>query len=178
MSKPSDEYLTPPDIARAVEQFFYGPADFDPYAHALQYVKVAQGRTIAEKDGAYPDGIRTLWCNPPFSEASSILPELARYVFKNDICALMLVPASPGSEYWAKSVWGAPHCKALAWLKRQKFHGIEDGEVSIPSNTIRQDTALLLYLPGNDPIAETAQLQHFKSCFGPHSRCVVKPEAM
>lgn len=179
MSKESDEYLTPPSTAKAVNDFFFGPVGLDPYAHKDQFVRARFMRTIEDKDEPLMSNVGTMYSNPPFSETKTILPELVRFSFVNELTSLFLVPASPGSAYWAKSVWRAPNITRIAWLKRQTFYGFKNGQACECSNTIRQDTVMLLAQGDiNDAMRSQAELLRFKNVFGPLSRCITTAEAV
>lgn len=183
MSKESDEYLTPPTTAKAVNDFFFGPVDLDPYAHPDQFVQARMMRTLKDACEPLPSKVNTMFVNPPFSEAKAILPQISHFCFQNEITALVLVPSSPGSAYWAKAVWQAPHVSRIAWLKRQTFYGFEDGKPCECRNTIRQDTVMLLIQGwrtgfSDDPMRLKGELDRFKSLFLPLSRCVTTAEAV
>lgn len=156
--KETDLYFSNVETAAAVERFFEGPADLDPYGDQRQLVKARKIFTAQDPfPGEVPHATQTLYVNPPFSLAPTIVPNLARISYEQRVETVMLCPAAVGSKYWADWVWGAPHITAIGWAKRFSFYEVRDGQV-LPAvaktgkaagkvQSIRIDCAFLYFSP-------------------------------
>ena len=64
----NDEWLTPPEILRAL-----GPFDLDPCAPIARPWETAATHYTAEDDGLSKPWAGRVWCNPPFGREASVL---------------------------------------------------------------------------------------------------------
>ena len=128
------DYRTPPEFLAAAKERFGRlawdlAADSEASVSALDHY-YGPGSTYAEDAlsfdwsvrGDWPTGC-TLWCNPPFA---TLAPWAEHCASLRDRAGwtLLLVPASVGTEWWARHVHGAGYALWLA--PRLKFVGCAD----------------------------------------------------
>lgn len=110
-----DEWLTPPEILRAL-----GPFDLDPCAPvARPWPTAAQHYTVHDNGLAKPWTGR-VWCNPPFGR------EAARWLerLRDHGNGIALVPARTETRMFYGAVWG--HCDGVLFLRgRPHFHYVD-----------------------------------------------------
>lgn len=100
----SDEWLTPPEIIRAL-----GPFTLDPCSPVDRPWDTAVEHLTVEQDGlGQPWGGR-VWLNPPYSEAD---PWMARMAAHQHGTALLF--ARTETRCWEEHIW--PHASAFLWL--------------------------------------------------------------
>ena|SRR5688572_28689818 len=143
MSKPTDEFMSPPELVELAKRIFGGPIDFDPYGHASQLIPARDLHSLQTGAEPWPE-TGNWWCNPPFSESKFAVPRIAEwYATHREINGLLLCLAAPGSVYWRESIWSVTHPQRIAWLPRLKFYRIgEDGQAYPTTQTITRDLAL------------------------------------
>lgn len=109
--KGKDEWLTPPEIIRALGQF-----DLDPCAPVQRPWATAKNHFTVFDDGLSRTWTGRVWCNPPYASAA---PWLARCAAHRN--AIALVFARTETKMFFDSVW--PRAKALCFLEgRLRFH--------------------------------------------------------
>ena len=146
-SKPSDEYLTPPQIAKWVAKL--GPWDFDPWGHDQQLVKVAEKATFIRQGAKWPTSGK-IWANPPYSCARLCVRQLAQWYTEapEERTVLALVVAAPGSAYWSEFVW--PYA-VVVFPPRIKFWRLNEERLPAPTfDSPTRDLAFLLWTKDRD----------------------------
>lgn len=108
----NDEWLTPPDIIKALGTF-----DLDPCAPIVRPWDTAATHYTIHDDGLNQPWQGRVWCNPPFGrEAVKWLRKMADH--GNGIA---LIPARTETEMFYECVWG--RADAILFLKgRPHFH--------------------------------------------------------
>lgn len=108
----NDEWLTPPDIIKALGTF-----DLDPCAPIVRPWDTAATHYTIHDDGLNQSWQGRVWCNPPFGrEAVKWLRKMADH--GNGIA---LIPARTETEMFYECVWG--RADAILFLKgRPHFH--------------------------------------------------------
>lgn len=108
----NDEWLTPPEILRAI-----GPFDLDPCAPINRPWDTAAAHYTVEDDGLKKPWFGRVWLNPPFGrEAVKWLRRMKQH--GNGIA---LVPARTETAMFYETVWGV--AEAVLFLKgRPHFH--------------------------------------------------------
>lgn len=145
LSKPSDEYLTPPDVAAWANKLIGGPFAFDPYGHPAQFVQVLDRNTQTLPDGVWPNS-GNMWANPPYSLSADCVTKLAAWYLAapahRTVLALLL--AAPGSAYWRDSIW--PHA-LVAFPNRMRFWALAAGcgEPGVTADVSTRDLAFVLW---------------------------------
>lgn len=111
----SDEWLTPPEILRALGEF-----DLDPCAPTTRPWDTARAHYTINDDGLSKDWDGRVWLNPPFGrEAAAWLRKLARH--GNGIA---LIPARTETRMFYESVWGV--ADAICFIRgRPHFHYVD-----------------------------------------------------
>ena len=127
----SDEWLTPPEIVRALGEF-----DLDPCSptFAPPDFRFASGNNLtARTDGLSVIWWGRVWLNPPYSEIAVWMDRMARHD-----CGTALVFARTETRWFFKSVWRAATAvlfiEARPWVQSgTRRHGIAgiDGNVGI-----------------------------------------------
>lgn len=178
--KPSDLYLTPPSIARCVEYFFHGPADYDPYGDPQQLVPARKIRSWDTRDEEFDARCRTVWANPPFSKTRLILPELSRRSYAQRFDCVALVPASTTSQYWVDHVWTRHHVPIIGLMKRFSYLAPGPNGPQETEHNIRTETALIYFCPDISHPRGNKQRAHdkinlFKKAFHNVCRAMIRP---
>ncbi|WP_454751631.1 DNA N-6-adenine-methyltransferase [Cupriavidus necator] len=111
----NDEWLTPPEIVRALGTF-----DLDPCAPIVRPWDTAANHYTIEDDGLAQAWHGRVWCNPPFGrEAVKWLRRMAEH--GNGIA---LIPARTETAMFYECVWGI--ADAVLFLKgRPHFHFVD-----------------------------------------------------
>ena len=109
-----DEWLTPPEILKAL-----GPFDLDPCSPVNRPWPTASEHYTVEDDGLALPWRGRVWCNPPFGrEAVKWLRRMAEH--GNGVA---LIPARTETAMFFEAVWGAAH--SVLFLKgRPHFHHV------------------------------------------------------
>jgi phage N-6-adenine-methyltransferase len=137
------DYGTPPAFLEAVKQKL-GIADFDcDLAASRENAVTARFLSIGEDDALEQDswrfGTGWNWLNPPFANIARWVDMAHHEWFVDDVRTAMLIPASVGSNWWARHVHNV--CCVQFISPRLTFVGCAD--------PYPKDCALLLY--GHDP---------------------------
>lgn len=108
----NDEWLTPPEIVRALGEF-----DLDPCAPIVRPWSTARAHYTIEDDGLAKPWAGRVWLNPPFGR------EAVRWLRR--LCdhgnGVALVPARTETAMFFETVW--PVAKAVLFIKgRPHFH--------------------------------------------------------
>jgi hypothetical protein len=108
----NDEWLTPPEILRAL-----GPFDLDPCAPVVRPWETAASHYTAEDDGLSKPWAGRVWCNPPFGrEAVKWLRRM-----RDHGNGVALIPARTETAMFYETVWGASD--GVLFIKgRPHFH--------------------------------------------------------
>ena len=111
----NDEWLTPPEIVRAL-----GPFDLDPCSPVARPWDTASQHFHKLDDGLTKDWIGRVWLNPPFGrEAAKWLRKLAEH---GD--GIALVPARTETAMFQECVWGS--ADAVCFMRgRPHFHYVD-----------------------------------------------------
>ena len=119
----NDEWLTPPEILRALGTF-----DLDPCAPVRRPWATAAAHYTAEDDGLSKPWQGRVWCNPPFGrEAVKWLRRCAEHGN-----AVALVPARTETAMFYETVWGV--ADAVCFLRgRPHFHFVDGRRASFNS---------------------------------------------
>lgn len=111
----SDEWLTPPDLLRAL-----GPFDLDvcaPAAERRPWATATRHFSI-EDDGLRQPWEGRVWCNPPYTQSSKWLARLADHEH-----GMALIFARTETSTWHEQVW--PRASGLLFLRgRLNFYDI------------------------------------------------------
>ena len=118
-----DEWLTPPEIIKAL-----GPFDLDPCAPVDRPWPTAANHLTVNDDGLAQPWAGRVWCNPPFGrEAVKWLRRCAEH--GNSIA---LVPARTETAMFYECVWGIAH--AVCFIKgRPHFHRVDGSRAAFNS---------------------------------------------
>lgn len=114
----SDDWLTPPEIVKALSPF-----DLDPCASVDQPWETATVQWTIDDDGLSRDWSGFVWCNPPFG------PFAARWLAKlaDHGNGIALVPARTETRWFVREVWD--RATAMLFLYgRPHFHHPVTGE--------------------------------------------------
>lgn len=119
----TDEWLTPPEIVRALGSF-----DLDPCSPIVRPWPTAAQHFHINDDGLAQDWAGRVWCNPPFGrEAIKWLRRMAAH--GNGI---VLIPARTETEMFYECVWGA--ADAVLFIKgRPHFHRVDGSRAAFNS---------------------------------------------
>lgn len=111
----NDEWLTPPEIVRALGSF-----DLDPCAPIIRPWDTARMHFTRLDDGLSKEWVGRVWCNPPFGrEAIKWLRKLSAH---GD--GVALVPARTETAMFYECVW--PTASAICFIKgRPHFHYVD-----------------------------------------------------
>jgi hypothetical protein len=110
-----DEWLTPPEILKAV-----GPFDLDPCAPSVRPWDMAAKHISLPGDGLLANWRGRVWCNPPYGRATG--DWLDRCVRHGNATALVF--ARTETDHWFRHVW--PHASAILFLQgRLHFHHVD-----------------------------------------------------
>lgn len=111
----NDEWLTPPEILRAL-----GPFDLDPCSPINRpWATASEHYTVADNGLGNP-WFGRVWCNPPFGrEAINWLDRMKAH--GNGVA---LIPARTETTMFYQTVWG--HADAVCFLRgRPHFHYVD-----------------------------------------------------
>lgn len=100
----SDDWITPPDIVRALGRF-----SLDPCASQKMFYRTASHMICQPADGLNESWHGRVWLNPPYSEAALWLAKLAAHGR-----GTALVFARTETKMFAEHVW--PHFSAIKFL--------------------------------------------------------------
>jgi hypothetical protein len=119
----NDEWLTPPEIVRALGAF-----DLDPCSPIVRPWDTAARHFNVNDDGLLQEWAGRVWCNPPFGrEAIKWLRRMAHH--GNGIA---LIPARTETEMFYETVWGA--ADAVLFIKgRPHFHRVDGSRAAFNS---------------------------------------------
>lgn len=119
----NDEWLTPPEILRALGEF-----DLDPCAPVVRPWNTARWHYSVEDDGLSQEWRGRVWCNPPFGrQAAKWLRRMADH--GNGIA---LIPARTETEMFYECVW--PAAEAILFVKgRPHFHRVDGSRANFNS---------------------------------------------
>lgn len=111
----NDEWLTPPEILRALGSF-----DLDPCSPINRPWPTASNHFDVTDDGLSKPWFGRVWCNPPFGrEAVHWLERMKAH--GNGVA---LIPARTETVMFYKTVWG--HADAVLFLRgRPHFHYVD-----------------------------------------------------
>lgn len=146
----TDEWLTPPEILRALGTF-----DLDPCSPVTRpWPTAAEHYTVAD-DGLSLPWIGRVWCNPPFGrEAVKWLRRLREH--GNGIA---LIPARTETAMFYGEVWG--HAHAVCFIKgRPHFHYVDGRRAPFNSGA---PIALIAYGDTNAVVLRLSGLGHVVS---------------
>lgn len=143
----SDEFCTPPSIARPLYQFFGGPVGIDPCSNP---------RSIVQASLTYCEGglIRP-WCRPykigkgdtgyanwPYSQNDAWSAKAIRELQIHNLSELVVLCMTSTSTQWWSSLMNKPKRNPrVLCLKRQRFLG-PDGK---PEDSSRFDPSIIYY---------------------------------
>ena len=118
-----DEWLTPPEIIRAL-----GPFDLDPCAPIARPWPTASSHLTIEDDGLSKPWRGLVWCNPPFGrEGVKWLRRMAEH--GNGVA---LIPARTETAMFYECVWGT--ADAVCFVKgRPHFHHVDGSRAAFNS---------------------------------------------
>lgn len=110
-----DEWLTPPEILRALGAF-----DLDPCSPIVRPWPTAAKHLTVDDDGLAHDWAGRVWCNPPFGREA--IKWLRRMAAHGD--GVALIPARTETAMFYETVWGV--ADAVLFLKgRPHFHYVD-----------------------------------------------------
>lgn len=119
----NDEWLTPPEIVRALGEF-----DLDPCAPEVRPWDTAKKHYHKAQDGLAYAWSGRVWLNPPFG-SQAIHWMLKMSVHRNGIA---LLPARTETRLFFETVWGI--AKAILFLKgRPHFHYVDGSRAAANS---------------------------------------------
>lgn len=146
MSKPTDEFLSPPSVVALAKDVLGASIDFDPYCSPGQLVKCKDGLMLTSDPEPWPTSGKW-YVNPPFSESKHALAKLAQHFTRNPtITALVLCLAAPGSVYWREWVWSSFGPRRVAWIPRLSFYQLDAAGVAQPTkHNIQRELAFMLW---------------------------------
>lgn len=141
----NDEWLTPPEILRALDRF-----DLDPCAPIRRPWATAAQHYTAEDNGLSKPWHGRVWCNPPFGrEAVKWLRRCAEHGN-----AIALVPARTETAMFYETVWGA--ADAVLFIRgRPHFHYVDGRRAPFNSGA---PIALIAYGAANAEALRTSGL--------------------
>jgi hypothetical protein len=122
----SDEWLTPPEIIKAL-----GPFNLDPCAPVQRPWSMARHYYTEQDDGLAQRWRGLVWLNPPFSQADQWLERMVEH--GNGIA---LLAARTETRIFQERVWGGASTSSLLFLKRRPhFHYVTGERASFNSGT-------------------------------------------
>lgn len=149
----NDEWLTPPDILRALGMF-----DLDPCAPIARPWPTAKQHFTKLDDGLKQPRHGRVWLNPPFgNQAVHWLRKLVEH--GNGIA---LVPARTETAAWFECVWGV--ADGVLFLRGRPHFYYVDG-LRAPFNS-GAPIALIAYGLGNARVLRNSTLGHFVEARG------------
>jgi hypothetical protein len=115
--KGKDEWLTPPEIIRALGEF-----DLDPCAPVSRVWDTAARHFTIEDNGLAQKWTGRVWCNPPYGNKTELW--MKRMAEHNH--GTLLVFARTETEYFYRYVW--PRASAILFFRgRLKFRNRDGG---------------------------------------------------
>lgn len=143
----TDEWLTPPEILKAL-----GPFDLDPCAPIVRPWDTATQHYTIEDNGLMQTWHGRVWMNPPFGrEAPHWMRRLAQH--GNGVA---LVPARTETAMFYESVWGV--ADAVLFLQgRPHFHRVDGSRAAFNSGA---PICLVAYGVSNVVALERSGLGH------------------
>lgn len=143
--KERDEWLTPPEIIKALGKF-----DLDPSAPRVRPWPMAREHYTVEDSGLLKPWRGRVWLNPPYGLViGKWMARMAEH--KNGVA---LIFARTESEYWHEHVW--PNADALLFLRgRLKFYNVNGTQ---PENTGPAPSVLVAYGRANVEALKTCGL--------------------
>ncbi len=119
----NDEWLTPPEILKAL-----GPFDLDPCAPVVRPWDMAQHHFVSTEDGLSKPWFGRVWCNPPFGrEAIKWLRKL-----RDHGNGIALIPARTETAMFYECVWGV--ADGVLFIKgRPHFHYVSGARADFNS---------------------------------------------
>lgn len=133
-SKGHDEWLTPPEIVRAL-----GPFDLDPCSPINRPWSTAETHYTVEDDGLMAEWKGRVWCNPPYGNMLDAW--LNRCALHRNVTALVFARTETSAFF--EHVW--PWAKAILFIRgRLRFYKVtgEQGDAAgSPSVLIAYDEA-------------------------------------
>ncbi|MDT0497421.1 DNA N-6-adenine-methyltransferase [Algiphilus sp. W345] len=141
----NDEWLTPPEILRALGRF-----DLDPCAPVGRPWPTAERHYTETDDGLAQAWTGRVWCNPPFGREA--VKWLRRCAEHGD--AIALVPARTETAMFYETVWGV--ADAVCFLRgRPHFHYVDGRRAPFNSGA---PIALIAYGHDNAAVLRTCGL--------------------
>ena len=120
----NDEWLTPPEIIKAL-----GPFDLDPCAPTERPWKMARVHYTADDDGLTAPWFGRVWLNPPFNRFT--LHKWAARMAEHGQ-GIMLLPARTETAVFYEHVW--PHAHSICFMRgRPHFHYVDGTRASFNS---------------------------------------------
>jgi hypothetical protein len=133
----SDEWLTPPEILRAL-----GPFDLDPCAPVNRPWDTAAKHLTVEDDGLDHPWEGRVWLNCPYSEVEKWMRRMADHNY-----GVALVFARTDTRWWFETIWLT--ATALLFLRgRVTFYRV-DGEASKAGHNSGGPSVLVAYGAAN-----------------------------
>lgn len=124
--KPNDEWLTPPEIIRALGTF-----DLDPAAPVERFYDMAKDHFTILNNGLNKEWFGRVWCNPPYGK--NTVEWLKRCAEHKNCTALIY--ARTDTKMFFDYVWSKAH--ALLFLKGRisfyTYNGIKGNAAGAPS---------------------------------------------
>lgn len=149
----NDEWLTPPEIVRALGEF-----DLDPCAPIKRPWSTAAWHYDVNDDGLAQPWVGRVWCNPPFGrEAIKWLRRMAEH--GNGIA---LIPARTETAMFYETVWG--RADAILFIKgRPHFHTVDGARAPFNSGA---PICLIAYGAANAAALQASGLGFVLNCIG------------
>lgn len=131
-----DEWLTPPEILRAL-----GPFDLDPCAPVVRPWDTAEKHFTIEDNGLLRPWSGRVWCNPPYGR------ETGRWLNRcaNHGDAMALIFARTETADWVTHVWGRATA-VMFMFGRLHFYHVNGKRAAANSGA---PSALVAYGPNN-----------------------------
>ncbi len=149
------DYCTPPSLLDAIKKE-WDIEDFDWDLAASKDNRVCTGYYSKEDDAltkSWKLGNSWNWCNPPFGDIEPWVAKAYTESMTNNANTIVLVPASVGSNWWAK--WVHKMCPVIYFMNgRITFVGATD--------PYPKDTALLFYDAYSPEESETGYYKIWK----------------
>jgi hypothetical protein len=143
----NDEWLTPPEILRALGSF-----DLDPCAPIARPWETAAKHYTIEDNGLAQAWVGRVWCNPPFGREA--VHWLRRMVGHGN--GIALIPARTETSMFYECVWGA--ADAVLFIEgRPHFHYVDGTRAPFNSGA---PICLVAYGISNVAALERSKLGH------------------
>jgi hypothetical protein len=141
-----DEWLTPPEVIRAV-----GPFDLDPCAPINRPWPMAANHYTIRDDGLSKPWVGRVWCNPPYGRYTRRW--LERCIEHKNATALIF--ARTETSDWVDCVWNAADSILFLW-GRLYFYHVDGTRASANSGA---PSALIAYDAANTAALERSGLR-------------------